>query len=1070
MNFSRTFLVAALLSCHLVTHAQELSLRLHNVSVKQAMTELEHKSGYSFVYEGSDVNTSEVVTVNASTLTEAVSQILAGQRLHFEIKGKKVIISRVDRQKTVGKGDRRLITGLITDEQGEPIIGATVKEQGTGNGTISDLEGRFSLEADSEGVLQVSYVGFATQELPVSGRRDFRITLREDNKVLSEVVVIGYGTQRKGDVTSSVGSVKSEDFITGAVNDAGQLIQGKIAGLSITNPSGNPVGKTEISLRGNTTILGASTNPLILIDGVPGDFNTVAPEDIESIDVLKDGSAAAIYGSRGTNGVVMITTKKAKGDNINEVQYSGYLSLSHIAKKPDFCNAADYRQQIADGLRDASWDLGASTDWMDEVLRTGLSHVHNLSFKGGNLQTNYIFNLNYRQLQGIFKRSDKEEFQGRAEVNHSMFDNRLKFNFQLLANKTGYTATADGGSFNTYIWRQAMIHNPTEPVKNEDGTWYENTGIFNYDNPVSRIYECDGTQDVAQLRVNANVTFNPIRELTLNALLSYDRSTQDGGYYETKQHISNIRDGMNGYATTGSSASMTKLMELTAQFHKTFGNHTVQALVGYSYQEGSYSNQYERNYNFPTDLFSWHNIGIGQALKEGKGTEYSYYLKTNLIGFFARINYNYKDRYLLMASLRHEAASQLAGTDRPWGNFPSISLGWRITQEPFMRGQKVFDDIKLRAGYGVTGSQPSQSFLGVPLLGYGDYYLYNGQWIRALQPTQNSNSKLKWEEKHEYDVGVDFSVLNYRLNASVDYYYRLIKGLLYDYTVPSPPNLYTTTRANVGEMSNAGLELMVNAIPFRTKDFEWNSTLTFSTNSNKLKSLSNDLYQTSSDYFMAGWIEEPVKTESHIVRIGHQVGDMYGFKVVDVDEEGKWIYEDRNGALVGYDDFSRAFEDKQIIGNGIPKWHLGFNNQFRYKHWDLAINMRGAFGFQIINGSRMFYENRSRQDWNRLRSAYKPVYGKVVLNSLCSEEFNSYYVEDGDYWKIDNITLGYTFGQLGKYIKSLRLYGSVNNALTITGYEGIDPEVSSSGLAPGYDNRDTYPHTRAFTFGLNVTF
>lgn len=515
---------------------------------------------------------------------------------------------------------------------------------------------------------------------------------------------------------------------------------------------------------------------------------------------------------------------------------------------------------------------------------------------------------------------------------------------------------------------------------------------------------------------------------------------------------------------------MTKLLEITAQFRKTFGDHNLSVLAGYSYQKMNYENQYEQNWNFPTDLYSYHNIGTGKALKEGLANMYSYKLESNLIGFFGRLNYTFKNRYLLMASIRHEAASQLAGTEKPWGTFPSVSLGWRITEEKFMEKQNVFDDIKLRAGYGVTGSQPSQSFLGKSMLGYGDYYLYNGQWIQALQPTQNANPYLKWEEKHEFDVGVDFSVLNYRINVSVDWYHRLIKGLLYDYSVPSPPNLYTTTRANVGEMSNTGLEVMVNAIPFKTNNFEWNTTVTFSTNTNKLKSLSNDLYQASSDYFMSGWIQEPVKTESHIVRIGHPVGEIYGFKVVDVDNEGKWIYEDKDGKLVGYDDFTHSFEDKKVLGNGLPKWYLGFNNTFRYKAWDLSINMRGAFGFQIINCARMFYENRSRQDWNRLKSAYEPVFGKAILNSGCAEEFNSYYVENGDYWKIDNITLGYRFRDICKFISSIRVYGSVNNALTITGYKGVDPEVSTSGLAPGYDNRDQYPHTRSFTVGANITF
>lgn len=1059
-----------LLASQMTISAQNVSFSTNKVTLKSAFEKIEKASKYKIAYNSSQLNANRSVTLSKKSddVFGMLTQLLKETNCTYELEGNYIIIKPLQKAQTSGKKVK--VRGVIKDETGEPIIGATVRVKGQSEGTVSDFDGNFTLDVTDDNTLQISYIGYQTQEFAVGKQHHFSIVLEEDKKILNEVVVIGYGTQKKGDITSSVGSVKSEDFTAGAINDAGQLIQGKIAGLSVTNPSGNPVGGTEISLRGNTTILGASTNPLILIDGVPGDFNTVAPEDIESIDVLKDGSAAAIYGSRGTNGVVLITTKKSKGNNINEVQYSGYLSLSTIAKKPDFCDADDYRQQIKDGLRDAAWDLGDNTNWIDAITRTGLSHVHNISFKGGNAQTNYIFNVNYRNLQGIFKRSDKEEFQGRAEVNHSMFDDKLRFNFQLLGNQTGYTATSDGGSFNTYSWRQALIHNPTEPIKNADGSWHENTGIFNYDNPVSRIYECDGEQKISQTRFSSNITLTPIKELTLNALFSYDKINQEGGYYETKKHISNVRDGMNGYASTGGSSTVTKLVELTAQFHKNFGDHTIQALAGYSYQESTYSNQYERNYNFPTDLYSWHNIGVGQALKEGLGTEYSYWLDTNLIGFFGRLNYNYKNRYLLMASVRHEAASQLAGTNKPWGTFPSVSLGWRITEEKFMKNQKVFDDIKLRAGYGVTGSQPSQSFLGVPLLGYGDYYLYNGQWIRALQPTQNSNDKLKWEEKHEYDIGADFSVLNYRLNVSVDWYYRLIKGLLYDYSVPSPPNLYTTTRANVGEMSNNGLEIMVNAIPVQTKDFKWETTITFSTNSNKLKSLSNDLYQTSSDYFMTGWIEEPIKTESHIVRIGHKVGDIYGFKVVDVDESGKWIYLDKNGNRVNYDEFTHSFEDKQILGNGVPKWYLGFNNQFRYKNFDLAINMRGAFGFQIMNGMRMFYENRSRQDWNRLRSAYDKVFGKAVLNTLCSEEFNSYYVENGDYWKIDNITLGYSFSKINKWIKTLRLYASVNNAITITGYKGIDPEVSTSGLAPSYDNRDSYPHTRAFTFGMNVTF
>ena len=1032
-------MAAMLLAGTLSLNAQNVSFNNERVTLKQAFEKIESVSNYKIAYNSSQIDVNKQVVLNQKnkSVLEVIKELLKGTDYSYEVKDYQiVIVPKKSQANTIA------VTGNVKDELGESVIGASIMEKGTTNGVVTDYDGNFTLSVPADAIIVVSYIGSASQEIAVKGRHELQITLKEDNNVLNEVVVVGYGTQKKGDITSSVGSVKSEDFTQGAINDAGQLIQGKIAGLSVTNPSGDPTGKTEISLRGNTTILGASTNPLILIDGVPGDFNTVAPEDM-----------GKVIGKGGRIAKSIRTVVKAAASGEDKI-----------------CNADDYRQQISAGLRDASWDKGSNTDWLDEITRTPFSHVHNLSFKGGTQKTNYVFNLNYRSIQGIFKRSDKQEFQGRAEVNHNMFNDKLLLNFSILGNQTGYTSTSDGGSFNTYCYRQALIHNPTEPVKNPDGSWYENTGIFEYDNPVARLYESDGKQDITQLRVNANITFNPIQELSFKALLSYDKTHQYGGYYETKNHISTLRDGRNGYAATGASTDMTKLLEITAQFRKTFGDHNLSVLAGYSYQKMNYENQYEQNWDFPTDLYSYHNIGTGNALKEGLANMYSYKLESNLIGFFGRLNYSYKNRYLLMASIRHEAASQLAGTEKPWGTFPSVSLGWRITEEKFMENQKVFDDIKLRAGYGVTGSQPSQSFLGKSMLGYGDYYYYNGQWIQALQPTQNANPYLKWEEKHEYDVGVDFSVLNYRINVSIDWYYRLIKGLLYDYSVPSPPNLYTTTRANVGEMSNSGLEVMVNAIPVKTQKFEWNSTVTFSTNTNKLKSLSNELYQASSDYFMSGWIQEPVKTESHIVRIGHPVGEIYGFKVVDVDENGKWIYENKDGQLVGYDDFTHSFEDKKVLGNGLPKWHLGFNNTFRYKDWDLSVNMRGAFGFQIINCARMFYENRSRQDWNRLKSAYDKVFGKALLNTGCAEEFNSYYVENGDYWKIDNITLGYRFRNVCKFINSIRVYGSVNNALTITGYKGVDPEVSTSGLAPGYDNRDQYPHTRSFTVGANITF
>lgn len=960
------------------------------------------------------------------------------------------------------------VTGKVKDSSGEPVIGASVvvKDNKT-MGTITDFDGNFSLDVPSKSVLVISYIGYVTQEVPVTGKKSLDIMLKEDTKTLDEVVVIGYGTQRKGDVTSSVASVKADNFVKGAVKDVGQLIQGKVAGLAITNPNGDPTGSTQIKLRGTNTIGGANTDPLVLIDGIPGSLSTVAPEDVESVDVLKDGSAAAIYGTRGTNGVILITTKQTKGVDINQVEYNGYVSTSHIAKKLDMLNADEFRALYPDQ------DHGANTDWLDEITRTPISHVHNLSFQGGNSKTSYIANLNYASRQGIMLKSDYETFQGRLEITHRMFDDKLRIKFGLFGKQGKYESTTSGNSFRGAAYSQATRRNPTDPVRNEDGSWNENLSKFEYENPVALLEECDGNVKKNELRFNGNLVYNPIKDLTLTGIVSYTRENMNRGYEESLSHVSATRDGFTGWSSVGAYTKMEKLLELTAQYNKKISVHNFSVLGGYSYVETDKEDMDISNYGFQDDYFGgWHNIGIGSALKDGKAGIGSSKNATNLIGVFGRATYSFDDKYLFMASLRYEGASQLWGTDQAWGLFPSVSLGWRITNEAFMKNQKVFDDLKLRAGYGVTGSQPKDPFKGVSMLKYDKYAYVNGQWIQTIVPASNPNPDLRWEEKKETNIGLDWMSLGGRLSGTIDYYDRKVDGLLYEYVVPTPPNLVDKTLANGGVMRNKGMEILVSAIPVQTKNLEWNTTLTWSINSNKLESLSGSIFKTEYDYFKTGTGEYSGQvTDSHIVQVNQSIGNFYGFKVVDVDSEGYWIYEDRNGELVNYKDFGHAPEDRHVIGNGLPKWYAGWNNSVRYKNFDLSVTMRGAFGFQIINGARMNYENPKNSRYeNRVKTVDRLIFGKATLNKEVEPEFNSYYVEDGDYWKIDNITLGYTFPQIGKYIKSLRIYGSVLNALTITGYEGIDPEVPTEGLNPGYDTRDRYPTVRSFTFGLSVKF
>lgn len=1050
-------------------HSQNARVTIHKVQVplEDILNEIESQTDYLFLYTNEiDVDKKATVKVKSQPVSQLLNGLLAKSGITYQMEGTHIILSEKKVEEHQALPDKIKVTGTVKDANGEGIIGASVVEENTTNGTITDISGNFVLTVSDNAVVKVSYIGYVAQQVKAVQGKPLNIVLREDTKTLDEVVVIGYGIQRKGDVTSSVASIKSEDFSKGAVKDVGQLIQGKVAGLAITNPSGDPTSGTQIKLRGTNTIGGANTDPLVLIDGVPGSLSTVAPEDVESVDVLKDGSAAAIYGTRGTNGVILITTKQAKGAQINSVEYNAYVSTSQIVKKLDMLTADEFRAMYP------TEDHGANTDWLEEITRTPLTHVHNLSLQGGNSSTSYIANLNYKSGQGIMLKSGIESFQGRIEILHKMFDGKLQLKFGMIGKKNQFSSTSSAGSFNGYAYRQAILRNPTDPVKNEDGTWYENLNKFEYENPVARLEESTGNVKNTEMRYLGNIIYNPLKDLKLTAMMSYVRSNRNHGYSESLEHISALRDGYFGWSSVGANTRMEKLFELTALYSKSIKDHKFSVLGGYSYNETDYEDMYFANYGFQDDYFGgWHNIGIGSALKLGKADASSSKSTTNLVGFFGRATYSYLDKYLLMASLRYEGASQLWGTDNEWGIFPSVSLGWRITQEAFMKEQRLFDDLKLRVGYGVTGSQPANPFLGIAMLKYDKYAYVDGKWVQTIVPASNANPDLKWEEKRETNIGLDFTMLKGRLSGTIDLYNRDVEGLIYNYTVPTPPNFYPTTTANGGKMQNRGIEVLLNIVPVIAKDFEWNTTFTFSTNSNKLKSLDGSVFKTDYDYFDTGWLAEPVKTSSHRVQVGEKIGNFWGFKVVDVDNNGKWIYEDKDGKLVPYDEFSRAPEEKKIIGNGLPQMYAGWNNYIQYKNFDLSISMRGAFNFDIINEARMYYENskNSRLE-NRLQSVNNKIFGKTMLSKEVDPEFNSYYVEKGDYWKIDNVTLGYTLKNVGKYIKSIRLYGSILNALTITGYDGVDPEVSASGLNPGYDSRDQYPSIRSFTFGVGFKF
>jgi TonB-linked SusC/RagA family outer membrane protein len=958
------------------------------------------------------------------------------------------------------------VRGTVKDVFGDELPGVSVVEKGTTNGITTDLDGRYSIQlSKSNVVLQFSYVGFKTKEVTITTQQTVDVTLEEDLKQVDEIVVIGYGTLKKEEVTTAISSIKSDEFNIGSVKDAGSLIQGKVAGLSITNPSGDPSDNSQIMLRGTSSIY-SSTSPLVLIDGVPGDINLLAPQDIESIDVLKDGSAAAIYGTRGTNGVILISTKRTKGKTPATIEYSGYVNIQSIARKPELLNAEDYKRLIAENINLV--DNGYSTDWLDEIMRPApISHMHNFNLNGGNGTSNYVASVNIRNNEGIFRHSALNQLNGRLNIDHSMFNNILKINVSVLGKFAESPRTNSGSNFNNTAYSQAIIRNPTDRVKDDDNNWV-NRGIYMYDNPVALLDETTGYSKERILRLSGYIDIKPIPELDLKLLLSKNQRNRENAFYRTSENPTSINNGQKGYASRSYYSDIENLLEFSTEYNKMLGNnHKVAVLGGYSYQDNMHEEFGTSTFDFPSDEYTFDNLALGAALKNGQAGLNSYRSLSKLVGFFGRLNYNYENKYLLLASLRHEASTKF-GDNYKWGMFPAVSVGWRMSEEKFMKRAKWIDDMKLRVGFGITGTAPTDSYLSLTRLSYGKDILVDGKWIKEIAPASNPNPDLRWEKKNETNIGLDLIMFKRRVSITLDYYNRLTQDMLWNYQVPVPPYLYNSIVANVGQVENRGFEFMSHIKLVETKKIIWTTQLTFSTNSNILKSLSNELYATTNDFFDTGSTGVPIQQATHRVQVGKPIGNFYGYKVTDIDDTGHWIMENAQGERIP--SVNKTTNDKQILGNGLPRYYLDWNNTFQYKNFDLAIRMRGAFDFQILNFQRMYYENpSSAQNYNNLKSGFDLVYGKVRLAE--TQEYTSYYIENGDYWKIDNVTLGYSFNLSSlKFIRNAKVYLSASNLATFTSYKGIDPEVNRNGLFPGNDELNKYPTTRTYTLGVNINF
>lgn len=1062
------FLMALQINANIsYSQSNALSLKLNNVTIEEAINIIEKESGYSFLYSDRYVNVDRKVNINIrkGEISDILNLLFKNSGIEYNIVENQIILSKSKAEISLQNNKKR-ISGKVIDQDGEAVIGANVIEKGTSNGTVTNLDGYFSIEVPLSSILQFSYIGYNSQEVTVGNSNEINITLTEDLRMLEEVVVVGYGTQKKGEIASAITTVKSENFVKVPAPDAAQMIRGQVPGLAIVSLGGDPTSTSQILLRGVTT-LKASATPLIIIDGVPGELNTISPEEIDQIDVLKDGSAAAIYGTRGTNGVLIITTKNTKGEIPTTVEANAYISTQQISRKLDFMSYEQYMDKVRQGKPGAQ-DNGGNVNWLDEVTQTPLSQVYNISLRGGSRSTNYTASFEYRGLEGIIKRSDNQMIYPRIEVTHRMFENKLRINANLSGYDQKYRTGGDGDSFNKAVYRNALSFSPADPMKDANGNWYESPSKTDYANPLALLYEADGLTQQTNLRMSASVNFTPLEGLDIKYLASREIRNQTQGYYETQKHLSTVKDNKNGFASRGTRRWADELYELTAQYNKTlFNDHTFTILGGYGWQRSNFQFYWMQNWDFPSDDYSYNSMGSGQALKDGRANEHSEQSESKLISYFGRLNYSYKGRYMLAASVRYEGSTKF-GADHKWGTFPAVSGAWNIAGEEFMESQQIFSTLKVRAGFGVTGTVPDDPYMSLNTLSFGDYIYYNGSWIKSIKPASNANPDLRWEKKKETNIGIDFGFFNDRLTGNIDFYNRKTNDLLWDYTVPSPPYIYSSMTANAGSMRNQGIEIAFRAIPFETKDLQWVTDINFSSNKNKLLSLSNDKF-ISSGYSDQGDTGEPIQQKTHRLEEGEPIGNFYGFKSIDIDDNGHWIIEGADGNPKPISEQQPT--DKKILGNGIPKHYLNWNNSIHYKNIDLGITMRGAFGFQILNMPEMQYAvpvMLSRG--NVMQKAYENVYGKRPLADDQELQYVSYYIEDGDYWKIDNVTLGYTFNLNNKWIQRLRVYGSINNLATITGYEGVDPEVEILGLAPGRDDKNRYPMVRTYTLGVSLKF
>lgn len=1060
--FCFVFLLCMKVSANGYSQSVRVSLTINRVDFKKALHVLERKSNLHFLYSDELLPNKEIsLAVKEEMALDVLDKLLLNTGLKYKTINKElVVIAPVNVEIKDGR-----VKGKVTDEEGKGLAGVNVMVSGTKSGTTTNDKGEYEVSVPDNASLVISYVGYVSQTIAVSGKTRIDVRLKASVDKLNEVIVVGYGTQRKKEITSAITSINAEQFNKGNISNVAQLLQGKVAGLSIARAGGNPNAGFEIRLRGLST-LGAGTQPLVVLDGQVGaDINTVDPNDIKSIDVLKDGSSAAIYGTRGSAGVIIISTKSGTRGPAT-VTYNGSVSVENGVRFTKHMTADEFRALIkSTGVGN---DYKATTDWNKEITRSGISHTHNLSFSGGNDHTVYNASLNFRNTEGVAIKTGFQQLNGRLNLTHKALNDKLVFNVELSSTRK----SSDLGFDNAFEY--ATIYNPTSPILAQDpsqdlaGGGYFEVNNTEYSNPVAMLRQNTNHADIKKSNFAGSVEYEIIKGLkfltryaqqtSTNFISAYTPSNAfiDRGFYNGVTGV-----GRHGYAYKQYDESLTQLYENTLSYQRKISKLDLSAVAGYSYQDFTYQGFTLGGGNFITDL-SGQDFSTAQDFTNALGSESSYKNGSRLVAFFGRLSFNYDNFAYLSASLRREGSTQF-GANNKWGYFPAISAG--IDLNKFIRIPSV-SSLKLRGSFGVTGALPPASYLSqLTFAGQGSY-LVNGNWIQTYGPNQNANPDLKWERKSETDIGLDFTAFDNRLTGTIDYYTRKTADLIFNVTVPAPPALFNREWMNVGDLKATGFEVALNYDVIKHKRVNWTTGINFSKNHVELSRLD----KTAGSYIGETNLGSPGQEATQITRTfeGAEIGSFYNAVYMGVDKNGKFLFDDGKGNAV----LASTTNYKTVIGHGLPKFELGWTNNITYKRFDFNFFLRGSFGHQLINTQRAFYENPA------VSSSYNVVNTKYFNPNLKDAQiFSSLYVEKGDFVKLDNASLGYNFSLPQKgakaAVKNLRVFITGQNLFTITGYTGADPEVrySDNGniLAPGIDRRGTWVLTRSFTLGANIT-